>query len=377
VVQAVFSRDGNSIVTASYDGTAKVWDRVSQRLISVLKGDPNEVIKADFSPDGLRVASVSLLGKVWLWEVGTGRELINLPVRSARFFKYIVGLRGGARGIFLDYTVGFSSSLFSSSLSDPKLVVASDRGMLVRDGWRGEEMFSLPGSAEVGWPVISPSGDLVAVMTGDNHVIDVWDLNSGELKYTLDGHNDKTFWAAFSNDSKRIVTGSMDGTSKVWDAATGENLLTLRGHKGFVAVARFDPKGERIVTSGLDLKAIVWDAKTGMRLSTMAGPERPLSNVEFNPDPGIDRILTTSLDNTVRIWDPASRAAHELLQIRRNARLICATWSPDGRAILTGWGDGVVKLYETIPWEDFRRVTDAAEMASQIQPWRVSRRNGP
>jgi eukaryotic-like serine/threonine-protein kinase len=379
VVQAVFSRDGNRIVTASFDGTAKVWDRASQRLIPpVLQGDPNEVIKADFSPDAQRVASVSLLGEVWIWEVGTGRALFHQPVTSDQFFQTIVGLRDGVHGIFLENTAGFSSSPFSPSLSAPKLVVASgDQGMVVRDGWDGKELFSLLNSAKVGWPVISPSGDLVAVMTAKRDVIDVWDLNSGKPKYTLDGHEGTTFWAAFSNDSKRIVTGSMDGTSMVWDADTGNLLRPLRGHKGFVSIARFDPNGDRIVTAGLDRKAIVWNAKTGKVLSTIAGPEQAISNVEFNPDPGIDRILTASIDSTVRIWDPASQVAHELLQIRRNARLICATWSPDGRAILTGWGDGVVKLYETIPWEDFRQVTDAAEMASQIQPWRVSRRNGP
>ena len=378
VVQAVFSRDGNRIVTASFDGTAKVWDRVSQRLISVFEGHSNEVIKADFSPNAQLVASVSLLGAVRLWEVESKRELFHQPVTSDQFFISIVGLRKGVHGIFLDNTAGFSSSPFSRSLSDPKLVVASgDQGMLVRDGWDGEELFSLPGSAKVGWPVISPSGDLVAVMTAESDVINVWDLNSGEFKYTLDGHKRKTFWASFSNDSMRIVTGSMDGTSMVWDADTGNHLRTLRGHKRFVAVARFDPNDDRIVTSGIDGKAIVWNAKTGEVLSTITGPEQRISNVEFNPDPGINRIMTTSIDNTVRIWDPASPFAHELLQIRRNARLICATWSPDGRAILTGWGDGVVKLYETIPWEDFRRVTDAAEMASQIQLWRVSRQNGP
>jgi WD40 repeat protein len=371
VVQATFSNDGNRIVTASFDRTAKVWDRATQELISAFQGHTNEVIKADLSPDGQRVASVSLLGTFRISEAGSGRELFHQPAVTNHFFKYIVGLRDGARGVFLEHTAGFSSSPFSPSTTDPKLVVASAQGMLVRDGLDGGELFSLRGSAKVGWPVISPSGDLVAVMTGTSDVIEVWDLNSGDLKYTLAGHHGKTFWASFSDDGSRIATGSMDRASMVWDAGTGKHLVTLQGeHKGYLAVARFDPSGERIVTAG-GHQSIVWNVRTGKVLSLM-NLEQRITNVEFNPDPGVNRVMTISLDNTLRIWEPAEPVARELLQITRDARLTCATWSPDGRAILTGWDDGTAQLYETIPWRDFSAVTDPANMASQVQRWRTA-----
>lgn len=373
VVQAIFSGDGSRIVTASFDRTAKVWDRVTQELISVFKGHTNEVIKADLSPDGQRVASVSLLGTFRISEAGSGRELFQQPAVSDHFFKSIVGLRDGARGIFLEHTAGFSSSPFSPSTSDPRLVVASAQGMLVRDGLDGAVLFSLQGSAEVGWPVISPSGDLVAVMTDTSDVIQVWDLNTGDLKYTLAGHQGKTFWAAFSGDGSRIATGSMDRDSIIWDARSGKHLVTLQGHKGYLAVARFDPSGDRIVTAG-GHQSIVWNAKTGEILSMM-NLEQRITNVEFNPDPGVNRVMTISLDNMLRIWEPAEPVARELLQISRDAKLTCATWSPDGRAILTCWDDGAAQLYETIPWRDFAQMTDPADMASQIQRWRTARRN--
>jgi len=373
VIQAKFSRDGNQFVTASFDTTVKVWNRSSQRLISTFQGHTNEVFKADFSPDRRTVASVSILGEYRISDTVSGRELFHQASISDRFFKSIVGLRNGMRGIFLEYTAGFSPSPFSPSSPTSKLVVPSNRGMIVRHGLDGEELFSLPGSANVGWPVISPTGKLVAVMTDESDVIRVWDLNSGELKYTLTGHQGKTFWAAFSNDSKRIVTGSMDGTAIIWDADTGNQLVTLRGQNGFVSIARFDPDGNRIVTAANDTKSIVWNTMNGEILSTLTGPEQRITNVEFNPDPDIDRVMTTAADNTVRVWDPSGPDAHELLLITREARLTCATWSPDGRAILTGWGDGVVQLYETVPIDDLAQVTNPSEMASKIQQWRMSR----
>jgi WD40 repeat protein len=153
----------------------------------------------------------------------------------------------------------------------------------------------------------------------------------------------------------------------------GKHLVTLQGDYGYLAVARFDPSGDRIVTAG-GHQSIVWNVKTGKILSLM-NLEQRITNVEFNPDPAVNRVMTISLDNTLRIWEPAEPVARELLQITRDAKLTCATWSPDGRAILTGWDDGAVQLYETIPWRDFARVTDPASMANQVHRWRMTRRN--
>ena len=38
----------------------------------------------------------------------------------------------------------------------------------------------------------------------------------------------------FTADSKKLVSGSHDGTAKVWDVKTGNSILTLPGHTGSV-----------------------------------------------------------------------------------------------------------------------------------------------
>ncbi len=63
---ANFSPDGQRIVTASSDGTAKVWD-AKGNLLANLKEHKNEVTSAVFSPDGQRIvtASSDSTAKVW------------------------------------------------------------------------------------------------------------------------------------------------------------------------------------------------------------------------------------------------------------------------------------------------------------------------
>ena len=56
---AAFSPDGRRVVTASTDGTARVWDASSGKFIAPLRGHSGWVLKAAFSPDGLRVITAS------------------------------------------------------------------------------------------------------------------------------------------------------------------------------------------------------------------------------------------------------------------------------------------------------------------------------
>ena len=48
VTSAAFCPDGKTIVTASLDATARLWDAASQKEIAVLKGHEDFVISAAF-----------------------------------------------------------------------------------------------------------------------------------------------------------------------------------------------------------------------------------------------------------------------------------------------------------------------------------------
>jgi WD40 repeat protein len=52
VVSAVFSPDGQRIVTASFDKTARVWNAATGQVIAKLEGRSGVVSSAVFSPTG-------------------------------------------------------------------------------------------------------------------------------------------------------------------------------------------------------------------------------------------------------------------------------------------------------------------------------------
>jgi WD40 repeat protein len=81
---------------------------------------------------------------------------------------------------------------------------------------------------------------------------------SGPLK----GHTDWIHSIAFSQNGRRIVSGSSDCTILVWDAETG-NILSrsFNGHTNGVSSVMFSQDGTRILSGSFDSSIRVWDAE--------------------------------------------------------------------------------------------------------------------
>ena len=59
VMQVAVSPDGQRVVTASEDQTARVWNAADGGMLAKLEGHAGSVLQAAFSPDGQRVVTAS------------------------------------------------------------------------------------------------------------------------------------------------------------------------------------------------------------------------------------------------------------------------------------------------------------------------------
>jgi hypothetical protein len=81
VDHAAFSPDGARVVTASDDATARIWDAATGDLLEILEGHRDAIVDAAFSPDGGRLVTSSTDGTARIWDVSdltlTGDALIE------------------------------------------------------------------------------------------------------------------------------------------------------------------------------------------------------------------------------------------------------------------------------------------------------------
>jgi serine/threonine protein kinase len=130
-------------------------------------------------------------------------------------------------------------------------------------------------------------------------------------------------------------------------------LLLLSGHEDGVESASYSPDGRRIVTASLDSTVRVWDAETGEMLAVLSGHEDWVNSASFSPD-GC-RIVTAIYDrtattyNTVRVWDAETGEMLVLLSGHK-AEVWSGSFSPDGRRIVTASYDGTARVWNSLPW---------------------------
>jgi len=107
---------------------------------------------------------------------------------------------------------------------------------------------------------------------------------------------------SWSSDSRYICSASDDTTIKIWDVTTGEMLKTLEGHTNFVFCVNFNPQSNLIVSGSFDESVRIWDVKEGEAfvlfivllmltsslkgkcLKTLPAHSEPVSAVHFNRD---------------------------------------------------------------------------------------------
>jgi hypothetical protein len=117
---------------------------------------------------------------------------------------------------------------------------------------------------------VTPDGRRIILASRDRK-LKVWDLESGRVLATLDGHADRVTSCVQVADGRRVVSGSDDRTLKVWDLESGRVLATLDGHAGSVHACAVTPDGRHAVSASEDRTVKVWDLDTYACLFTHRG----------------------------------------------------------------------------------------------------------
>lgn len=96
VFNATFSPDGNVIVTASSDNTAKIWNAKSKEIIADINGHKGFVNNAAFSPKGNSIVTASADSTAKIWNSFTGKMIVDLIGHNGQVINAIFSQMGKA-----------------------------------------------------------------------------------------------------------------------------------------------------------------------------------------------------------------------------------------------------------------------------------------
>lgn len=345
---ASFDRDGARIVTASGDGSARVWDmEVSPGPLAFRAGDAS-LKSVAFAPPGDRFVTASDDGTARIWklgDVGSPAAVLGPAAVDEDRSASVSPASHGAAPPIEPHRGTVTSAAFAPDGSRV-LTAGFDARVLLWDLARGVPSRTVGVHDAVAYGAgFSPRGERVVVATGDGKAR-VWDLATDAPVAVLEGHEGRVLSASFSADGEQVVTSGQDGTARVWSVRTSRETAVLRGHEGWVHRAAFGPDGTLVVTAGQDGTARIWDAGTGRELRRLEGHSDAVYDASFCPRGGY--VVTASKDRTARIWDVASgRLESELTG--HGGTVFGAAFSADCGWLVTVGGDGLVLIFGR-PW---------------------------
>lgn len=366
VSQVAISRDGNTIVSGSWDKTIKLWEKDGTLIRTLGKnrqnGHQQEIKALAISRDRNLIVS------------GSTDETIKLWKKDGTLIRTLEQHTKPVEAIAIS--------------PDGKLIVSGSDDKTIKF-WQkdGTLLDTINQTHTVKAVVFSPDGKTIASGSEDK-TIKLWDVDTRKEIKSLEGHQQGIREIAFGDDGKTIVSASADSTLKLWDINAGKEIKTFEGHDGPVYGMTINPENNTIVSAGVDKTIRIWSIESGRELATLKGHEDRVEDVTLAPDDKTTpddetTIVSASWDSTVRLWRPNNRLSKTLVghddvvigvdfgsdliasasddrkvKLWRRDGTLVATFnehtaevyavaiSPDGQTIVSAGADNEIKLWD-------------------------------
>jgi WD40 repeat protein/serine/threonine protein kinase len=373
ITALAFSPDGRTLLTGSWDQTARLWDVATGQPVGPPLAHQGRVRLVAFRPDGQAVLTGSEDGTARLWTTATGQPLGPPLVHGGAVL--VAAFSADGRSVATgsqDRTARVWDAATGQSKVPPlphqRAVVAlafSPDGRLLLTGShdRTAQLWEVAGgTAEVGGSPVcrftftheapvrsvafSPDGRLAATASEDGTAC-LWGVASGKLRCQPLRHSCPVWAVAFCPDGKLLFTGSgwpgkRQGEVCLWDVATGQPRAAERQNSRVQQLV-VGPGGRHLLSLSENMQATLWLA-VGEKLSAMPVPHGDLVRaVAFGPD---GRTFVTSgrhpygpsVENKVIVWETAVDQTNGLSLSPSHPPVLAVACSPDGRTVLTGGG---------------------------------------
>ncbi|MEE4195871.1 MAG: serine/threonine-protein kinase [Anaerolineae bacterium] len=278
VLALAFSPDGSALASGGKDGLVHLWDVQSASILYTLNGNLESARNVHFTPDGKNLAVKDWQGRIDLWDVASG----NL----ARSMEANVGMAISPDGRTV--ASGNEGIIYLRDIGTDAILQTFEWQTNTME-WQTADVVSLD---------FSPNGKTLA-SGGKYGPIRLWDVESGELISTFEGHQNSVHFVAFSPDGSKLASASEDQTLRVWDLASGFFGI-YEGHGGLVNSAAISSDNTVLVSGGKDGTIRLWNLASSDPIRTLDVHQGSVNDVDFSSDGTL--LASGSSDGTIRLW---------------------------------------------------------------------------
>ncbi len=136
--------------------------------------------------------------------------------------------------------------------------------------------------------------------------------------------------------------GNVRQTSFNLVSISPHHYATLEGHADGVVSVEYSPSGELLASASYDNTIRLWDAATRDLIATLHHDAR-VHSASFSPDGRL--LASASEDRTVKLWDMANRELVATLEGHKDG-VDLVRFSPDGKYLASSSWDRAVKLWD-------------------------------
>jgi WD40 repeat protein len=311
-----FSHD-NKVVTITTHNQAwgmRSWSMETRKSLPPLQVGDNTSLSLAYSPDGK-----------WL-ALGNGQTSVLLIDLATQTQKHSFGgFTGAVR--WVEFT------------PDSKRLLAYDTSgqITVMDPQRQIELRKIESGPSQALPTISAEG--TSVVSAAGHVVEAWNIETGEPLHPFEGHRSYIAQAAVSPDGRLGATVGQDHTLRIWDLESG-NQLHMRRRKGYAApTVAFTPDSRQLLWAGEPAVIEVLDLDTLTQNKPVAVAREirgsQLAIFALSED-GRTLVANNSSAGGAQIWDFTKEKPNAaLMRSPEGAQGNPLAFSPDARLCVT------------------------------------------